>query len=555
MPGRDYWKKRMEDIEDNAHNMGREYVEFAEKQFNIAQKEIDKKIAQWYGRLAVNNSLSYSAAQELLRKDELEEFHWTVEEYIKKGESSNYTDQWKEQLENASAKMHIRRLEAMKLQMQQECEVLYGNLQDGIDEKLRDIYTEGYYRTAYEIQKGFGVGYAFNRLDTRRVKEAVNTAWAQDGKNFSSRLWENKSKLVMELNNELTQAIIQGDTYKKATARLTKRMKVSKSNAGRLIMTEAAAIHARSQEKCYKELDVEEFEFLATLDMQTSEICQEMDGKHFPMTQYEIGVTAPPMHPWCRSCTIPYYADDKVVSKRAARGDDGKYQLVPADMTYKEWKETFVEKTDRVENIQEYRPVNRGNTVTQIVRGKSNILVRQIENSLYKGSIYISDGVDLKPKQMHLIETSLNDAMRIVGDDDNPPICMIISSTEMQTGAVCAYSATTNILYIDSVIGNIDKLLELQKDMACSNNPLSTYVHELLHWKDAQEYQKKAPITDQVEYLKEIRIRCKRKLDKMSKRGYNVYGISEYASNRYIRGMYDETLTEYRVLRLLEKDE
>lgn len=342
MPGSEYWKKRMEAIEKKSHSKGLEYAQFAEKQFYRAQKIIEKEIAWWYARIAENNEISYSAARELLRKDELEEFHWSVEEYIKKGERSNYTDQWKAQLENASAKVHIKRLEAMKLQMQQECEVLYGNLHDGLDEKLKEIYTDGYYRTAYEIQKGTGVGYAFNRLDNRKIEEAVNTAWAQDGKNFSDRLWQEKDKLVRELNAELTQSIIMGGDCSKAIEKLAKRLNVSKYNVGRLVMTETAAIHARSQKKCYEELAVEEFEFLATLDNKTSAICQEMDGKHFPMSQYEIGVTAPPLHPWCRSCTVPYFEDDKALSKRAARGAGGKTYLVPADMTYEEWKECFV---------------------------------------------------------------------------------------------------------------------------------------------------------------------------------------------------------------------
>ena len=363
MQGSEYWKKRMEAIEKKSHSKGLEYAQFAEKQFYRAQKIIEKEIAWWYARIAENNEISYSAARELLRKDELEEFHWSVEEYIKKGELSNYTDQWKAQLENASAKVHIKRLEAMKLQMQQECEVLYGNLHDGLDEKLKEIYTDGYYRTAYEIQKGTGVGYAFNRLDNRKIEEAVNTAWAQDGKNFSDRLWQEKDKLVRELNAELTQSIIMGGDCSKAIEKLAKRLNVSKYNVGRLVMTETAAIHARSQKKCYEELAVEEFEFLATLDSKTSAICQEMDGKHFPMEQYEIGVTAPPLHPWCRSCTVPYFEDDKALSKRAARGADGKTYLVPADMTYEEWKEKndkLVEEAEELANGVESSTIKSG---------------------------------------------------------------------------------------------------------------------------------------------------------------------------------------------------
>lgn len=66
----------------------------------------------------------------------------------------------------------------------------------------------------------------------------------------------------------------------------------------------------------------------------------ELDGKHFPQSEYKIGVTVPPLHPWCRGCTAPYFEDMKGLSARFARdGKTGKAYEVPNDMTYAEWKE------------------------------------------------------------------------------------------------------------------------------------------------------------------------------------------------------------------------
>lgn len=219
--------------------------------------------------------------------------------------------------------------------------------------------------------------------------------------------------------------------------------------------------------------------------------------------------------------------------------------------------ETTAEELERRKSIglfdeeQEYRPINRSETVVRSIRGRKNIAMRQVTNSTYQGDMLISDSVELKPKQMHNIEMSLNNAVKIVGYGDNLPKCMIISSAEMQTGAVCSYNATSNILYIDSTIGDLDKLLELQKDMACPDNPISTYVHELLHWKEAQNYLKKKSITNQAEYLSDLRSYCRKKLDNLSASGYNIFEISKYARKMYHAGYYDETWTEYLVLELL----
>ena len=76
-------------------------------------------------------------------------------------------------------------------------------------------------------------------------------------------------------------------------------MNVSKQNAGRLVMTEQAAFSNAAQKDCFAELGVEQFEILETLDSFTCSLCGSMDGQHFPMSQYEIGVTAPPFHPNC----------------------------------------------------------------------------------------------------------------------------------------------------------------------------------------------------------------------------------------------------------------
>jgi SPP1 gp7 family putative phage head morphogenesis protein len=342
MPNGDYWKKRMTEVEEAQYKKTRGYYEYAQEQFRKTEASINRDIELWYAKLADNNEISLSAAKELLRKDELEEFHWTVEEYIKKGESLDYSDQWREALNNASAKVHINRLEAIKLQVQQECEVLYGNLNDNVDAMLRDIYTEGYYRTAFEIQKGTGVGYAFNTLDTRRVRTAIDSAWAMDGKNFSDRIWQNKDKLVNNLNEVLIQNIIRGENPRKAIDELAKKMNASKVNIGRVYMTESSAIAARSQEECYKELGVEEFEFLASLDDETCKICQSMDGRHFPMSEYEIGLTVNPLHTGCRCTTVPYFPDDDEDSTRAARNEEGKTIQIPANMTYEQWKEKYV---------------------------------------------------------------------------------------------------------------------------------------------------------------------------------------------------------------------
>jgi len=348
----EYWQKRFELLEQAAHQQGVQCYADIEKQYRQAQKQLEGQIAAWYQRFASNNGVTLAEAKRMLNAKELAELKWDVNQYIQYGQENAINGTWVKQLENASARFHISRLEALKLQTQQSIEVMFGNQLDSIDSTMRNVYKSGYYHTAYEIQKGVGVGWDFSALDDKQISKVINKPWAVDGKNFSERIWGNRQKLVNELNNTLTQNIILGKDPQKAIDEIARKMNTSKTNAGRLVMTEEAFFSSAAQKDCFTELDVEQFEIVATLDSHTSDICRGMDGKHFPMSEWKVGVTAPPFHVHCRSTTVPYFDDEfDAVGERAARGADGKTYYVPADMTYEQWSKKFV-KSAPLEDIR-----------------------------------------------------------------------------------------------------------------------------------------------------------------------------------------------------------
>ena len=165
-----------------------------------------------------------------------------------------------------------------------------------------------------------------------------------------------------ELHGQLTRTCVLGKAPDDTIKAISKKFKVSKGQAGRLVMTEQAYFHSVAQKEAFAELDVEEYEIVATLDSHTSAICQDMDGQHFPMKEYQPGVTAPPFHPWCRSVTVPYFDDEFSLGERAARDENGNTYYVPSDMTYKEWKKSMVDgQTDGLESFMSSM-IGLGNT-------------------------------------------------------------------------------------------------------------------------------------------------------------------------------------------------
>jgi SPP1 gp7 family putative phage head morphogenesis protein len=345
----EYWQKRFELLEQAAHQQGVQCYADIEKQYRQAQKTLEGQIAVWYQRFADNNGVTLADAKRMLTAKELAELKWDIQDYIRYGEENAINGTWVKQLENASARFHISRLEALKLQTQQSIEVMFGNQLDSIDSTMRDVYKSGYYHTAYEIQKGVGVGWDFSALDDKQISKVINKPWAVDGKNFSERIWGNRQKLVNELNNTLTQNIILGKDPQKVIDEIARKMNTSKTNAGRLVMTEEAFFSSAAQKDCFAELDVEMYEIVATLDSHTSDICRGMDGKHFKISEWKVGETAPPFHVHCRSTTVPYFDDEfDAVGERATRDEEtGKTYFVPGNMTYKEWEKSFVNSGDK----------------------------------------------------------------------------------------------------------------------------------------------------------------------------------------------------------------
>lgn len=357
----EYYRDRFIQLEDSLHNKGVSYLKDLDEQFLIAQRDIEKEIRSWYQRFAINNGISLADARKWLTTKELAELKWDVNEYIKYGQDKALMQLWSKQLENASAKYHISRLESLKIQTQQTLEVLYGNHLDGVDSLMRNIYTDGFYHTAFEVHKGVGVGWDIAAIDQRKLEKVISKPWAVDGKNFSERIWGNKQKLINEVHKEVTQMCVLGKSPDQAIKNISKAFDSTKKQAGKLVMTEAAYFSSASQKDCFNELDVELFEIVATLDSHTSAICQEMDGKVFPMSQYEVGVTAPPFHPWCRTVTVPAFDDEFGIGERAARGEDGKTYYVPSDMKYKQWKDSFVDSDD--ESKDDLIPVDEGDKI------------------------------------------------------------------------------------------------------------------------------------------------------------------------------------------------
>ena len=206
---------------------------------------------------------------------------------------------------------------------------------------MSDVFEESCYKTAYDINVGTGICTGFEKIDKKMLEEVIYKPWTLDGINFSSRIWSNKEKLIAEMHRQLSIMMINGKPVPEISKEISEKMNVPMSRAKNAVYTEAAYFYERGRKQAFDGLGVEKYRIVATWDIKTSDICQEMDGQGFYMNEYEVGVTAPPFHNYCRTTTAP--ANDKaLLIGRAARDENGKTIIVNANMTYKEWKNKYV---------------------------------------------------------------------------------------------------------------------------------------------------------------------------------------------------------------------
>ncbi len=338
MKSSEYWQKRSEQLHNEQFRKADKYIDtHLKREYDRATSSILRDIEVFYHRFAVNNEISLAEARKLLNSDQLKEFKMSLEEFTELAKN-NPDGRWTQLLNNVYYKVRVTRLQALQIQIEAAIQAVNMKQNEQMTGLLDDIYKDTYYRTMFEIQKGLGIGASFAKVDD--AKRIVQQPWLEE--NFSKRIWKDNAKLIQQLQTQFTQAIIRGDSTDYTAKVIAERMGVGYRAAQRLVRTEASHIQNEASFDAYRASGVvKKYEFLATLDSRTSQICRGMDNKVFALAEKEVGVNFPPLHPSCRSTTLPYFDDEIDPGERIARDSRGTY-YIPGNMSYSEWREKYV---------------------------------------------------------------------------------------------------------------------------------------------------------------------------------------------------------------------
>jgi len=319
MPSQEYWTERAEESAKKYYKQGDKSLARLERMFKVASDTMRNEIILFYGKYGIDKKSpifgTLTDGAEVMTGS-------SVKRVVPSHEAYKYA-----RIDSLQKQLNVILIE---LSREQNKYMLT---------ELKQLAQGAYYNTWFDTFQGYGVGWQFNLLDPKVVKELATHP--VHGQNFSTRVWNNRKLLSNQVNQELRSGITQGISTKEMSKRLSSKMESGYSVAERLMRTEITNTYNQATLQGYKDSGiVKQYEYLATLDNRTSEICQDLDGQVFDVDDAVTGLNYPPMHVRCRSTTVAKFDDE--ISTRRARDEKGNTYTVPSNVTYKEWAKKYL---------------------------------------------------------------------------------------------------------------------------------------------------------------------------------------------------------------------
>lgn len=370
---KDYWERRYLKDKAASVNWTEDYLAKQQKKlYSQAEQEIQAEVGKLYKKFADSEKISLAEAKQKIKDADFRKIDWEgmlqqEKELRERLKETDLPEEVREQIEKQHRELdlemkayakrgRISYLELRSLEIDKIMVNLYDKQQENIYDHLTNEFDDGYYHSIFNTQQRIGFGYDFTRPSEEAVNRAILNRY--DKRNFSKSLYTHCTNFSTDLKSNLVTGLITGENLDKMASRIHKRMGVAYSAAKTLVRTETAYIYETATMEGYSACGIEWYAFLATLDFKTSEICQEMDGQRFKVKDAVPGKNYPPMHPNCRSttvCDFPEEEHKKGKTTRVAKDEDGRVYEVPADMTYRQWREG--------NDLLEYRYIGNGDPV------------------------------------------------------------------------------------------------------------------------------------------------------------------------------------------------
>lgn len=147
----------------------------------------------------------------------------------------------------------------------------------------------------------------FNADDKNIADKPLNESWGADEKTWLERLDADVALWCAYILFDIKQAFHQRKHIDDVLAKLDKRFNSMKYVLETLGLSESTAVGSMARRMIFQQLGIGKYQFYTKADERTCEVCGSMHGLIFPMSAYEVGVTASPLHPRCRCWEVPIW--------------------------------------------------------------------------------------------------------------------------------------------------------------------------------------------------------------------------------------------------------
>lgn len=461
----EYWLGRASINSKKSWNETKKASITLEKIYKQANHELQRELADWLQRYQELHNLDSASMKRIMDTKEAANFRYKVKGYIDRinnlGENSPHAKELLKEFDIMSGKIRYQRYEELIAQIKMQSLELTFKTNTMIQQHLEGMFKDNYYREIYEVQKGLEIGTTFNYIDEEQIQRILGTPW--NNKHFSSRLWNKVDDMSFNLRKVITGGIMQGKDYRAMTLDLQRFVGGEYWKARRILETESTFALEKSRTEAWKELGIERYVFVATLDNRTSKDCQRLDGKNERLKDKQEGINAPPMHPFCRSVTTPFVSTMKDARRIARDAETGKSYYVPAEMKYDEWAEKYVNKKKRIDSFDKIKH-NSEDEIRKYIKEGQNLeikLSKQVRH-LKEDKGYIAG--------RSYLTISLEDAQKIVDTSAG-------QGTIMFTGkGIWEYK---ELISVDKIIGvSIDEFTKVETE---TNKMIIHYSKEGIH--------------------------------------------------------------------------
>lgn len=292
MKSREYWHQRMLDRDKKSKLSEDKIIKKIRKAYHNAYIEISKELNDFYNKYAIENNLTYTEATKLLNLIELGEYRDKVQELRELYNKTNGKEvliEW----QRIGARENVTRLQSLLDAIDIQLIKHTNNMQM----TMTDHLTGAYKRTYKEALADAGV--TNKVLPKRAIKDTISYPWS--GRQFSSRIWSNKTATMNNIKETLTKGLIQGKSVQKMGQELRKLEGVSKYQAERLIRTETNFFMTKGHVDGYKDNGVKALEICVSFDERTCADCESMDREVVKIEEISYGSNVPPFHCFCRT--------------------------------------------------------------------------------------------------------------------------------------------------------------------------------------------------------------------------------------------------------------